>query len=263
MKVDDKSSGGLAAAVSVVDCVLRCLARAASRTDLANVMEAITRELGFRHYALIHHDDLRGDPPGRVKLVDYPAAAMERIIGQGQWRNDPVMRGCSFAQRAFSWDELPSIIMMDRRDQECFAAGRRLGLKQGITIPYFALGEPVGSCTFAGAASRTSVRRCLGVAQMVGVFAFQAARRVIARPEQIAAPRPRLHPRPRDCIVLAGRGMSNKEIARELKITPRTVDGYLTDARGLFNVHGRTELVVSAILAGEVGLHELRPRQPE
>lgn len=152
---------------------------------------------------------------------------------------------------------------MDRRDQECFAVGRRLGLKQGITIPYFALGEPVGSCTFAGGGSRTSTRRYLGVAQMVGVFAFQAAKRVTGLPEPIAAPRPRLHPRPRDCIVLAGRGLSNKQIAGELNITPRTVDGYLTDARRLFNVHDRTELVVSAVLAGEVGLHELKPRQPE
>ena len=98
---------------------------------------------------------------------------------------------------------------------------------------------------------------------MVGVFAFQAAKRVSGLPEPITAPRPRLHPRPRDCIVLAGRGLSNKQIARELKITPRTVDGYLTAARRLFDVHDRTELVVSAILAGEVGLHELKPRQPE
>jgi LuxR family quorum-sensing system transcriptional regulator CciR len=74
---------------------------------------------------------------------------------------------------------------------------------------------------------------------------------------------PRLHPRPRDCVVLAGRGYSNKEIARALALTPRTVDGYLTQARRLFGAHDRTELVVSAVLAGEVGLHELKVRQPE
>src|SRR3546814_5005721 len=76
-----------------------------------------------------------------------------------------------------------------------------------------------------------------------------------------AAP-PRLHPRPRDCVVLAGRGYSNKQIARALALTPRTVDGYPTEARRLFDAHDRTDLVVRAVLAGEVGLHELR-RQPE
>jgi LuxR family quorum-sensing system transcriptional regulator CciR len=96
---------------------------------------------------------------------------------------------------------------------------------------------------------------------MVGVFAFQAARRLTLGHLPSVAPAPRLHPRPRDCIILAGRGYSNKEIARALALTPRTVDGYLTEARRLFDAHDRTELVVSAVLAGEVGIHEVaRPR---
>jgi len=79
----------------------------------------------------------------------------------------------------------------------------------------------------------------------------------------IASISAKLHPRPRDCVILAGRGYSNKRIARALALTPRTVDGYLTEARRLFDAHDRTELVVSAVLAGEVGLDELRSRQPE
>src|SRR3546814_12029042 len=63
--------------------------------------------------------------------------------------------------------------------------------------------------------------------------------------------------------MLAGCGYSNKQIARALGLTPRTVDCYLTEARRLFGAHDRTTLVVDAILAGEVGLHELKDRQPE
>ena len=60
-----------------------------------------------------------------------------------------------------------------------------------------------------------------------------------------------------------GAAISNKEIARALSLTPRTVDGYLTEARLLFDAHDRTELVFSAIFAGEIGLAELSRRQPE
>lgn len=120
----------------------------------------------------------------------------------------------------------------------------------------------MGSCTFAGTALPDLSRKFLGAAQMIGVFAFQAARRLMGDSPAIVSNLPRLHPRPRDCIVLAGRGYSNKEIARALALAPRTVDGYLTEARRLFGAHDRTELVVSAVLAGEVGLDELR-RQPE
>ena len=74
---------------------------------------------------------------------------------------------------------------------------------------------------------------------------------------------PRLHPRPRNCIILAGREYSNKPVARALALTPRTINGCLTDARRLFDAHDRTELVVNAVLAGEIGLDELRTRQPE
>ncbi len=98
---------------------------------------------------------------------------------------------------------------------------------------------------------------------MIGIFAFQAARRLMTGSAPLPAPRPKFRPRPRDCVVLAGRSYSNKEIARALALMPRTVDGYLTEARRLFDAHDRTELVVSAALAGEVELSELRSRQPE
>jgi LuxR family quorum-sensing system transcriptional regulator CciR len=229
---------------------------------LAALMDAITHELGFRYYALIHHDDLRGDPVHRVKLLHYPAAIEERIIGQGTWRRDPVIRGSLFAQRAFHWSELPRIIAMDGRDHESFALGARAGLNDGITVPCWALGECMGSCTFAGARARARVARHLGMAQMIGVFAFQAARRVLTEAVPVPAPKPRLHPRPRDCVVLSGRGLSNKEIARALGLSPRTVDGYLREARRLFDAHDRNELLVSAVLAGEVDLDEVRRGQP-
>ncbi len=60
-----------------------------------------------------------------------------------------------------------------------------------------------------------------------------------------------------------GRGLSHKQIACAVALTPRTVDNYLTRARLPFNAHWRTELVVSAELAGGVGIRQLARRQPE
>src|SRR3546814_4467505 len=75
------------------------------------------------------------------------------------------------------------------------------------------------------------------------------------RQTRLSLPLPRLHPRPRDCVMLAGCGYSNKQIARALGLTPRTVDCYLTEARRLFGAHDRTTLVVDAILAGSSEEH--------
>jgi LuxR family quorum-sensing system transcriptional regulator CciR len=249
--------------LSLADAFIRAVRNAKTPHELGALVEAVARDMGFRHYALIHHDDLRLAKPDRVNLKDYPPAIAERLIEQRLYRRDPIIRGCSFADGAFLWSELPQLIRLDRRDRASLEYGTREGLNEGITIPYARLGECMGSCTFAGLRRPSMARRFLGPAQMIGIFAFQAACRLLAQPAWLPVAPPRLHPRPRDCVILVGRGYSNKEIARELGLTPRTVDGYLTDARKLFGAHDRTELVVCALLAGEIGLHELRRRQPE
>jgi LuxR family quorum-sensing system transcriptional regulator CciR len=246
----------------LADSFIRATRTCATPADLALLMEAATGDLGFRHYALIHHADLRGAPPGRINIRNYPAAIASRIINEGLYRRDPVIRACAFAEGAFLWSDLGRIIQLDRNDRRSLDTGRAAGLNEGITVPSALLGDCMGSCTFAGMKSPARAERLIGPVQMIGIFAFQAARRLVmgaCRPR----PAPRLHPRPRDCVALAGRGLSNKEIARALSLAPRTVDGYLTEARRVFDAHDRTELVVSAIFAGEIGLHEISPTQPE
>jgi DNA-binding CsgD family transcriptional regulator len=246
-----------------VDAFIQMVRTISAPEDLKALMEMITQDMGCRYFALIHHDDLRVARADRVNMKDYPAAIVDRLIGQRHYRRDPVIRGCIFADSAFLWSELNRIIELDKRDRTSLELGAREGLNEGITVPYFRLGECMGSCTFAGMRRPSRAGQLLGPVQMIGIFAFQAARRIMSNSETKPASPPRLHPRPRDCVVLAGRGYSNKEIARALSLTPRTIDGYLTEARRLFDAHDRTELVVSAVLAGEIGLHELKGRQPE
>lgn len=253
----------LSSCAGTAEAVLRALSQIATTDELASLMDSFSRELGFRHYALIHHDDLRSDTSNRVKILRYPPAVEERIIGQGTWRRDPVIRACIFTPCAFRWSELPRLVEMNGYDRRCLEHGAAAGLKDGITVPFHLLGECMGSCTFAGIQRPSRASKVLGLAQLIGVFAFQTARRMVQQFATVQPPRPRLHPRPRDCVVLAGRGLSNKEIARALSLSPRTVDGYLTEARRLFDAHDRTELVISALFAGEIGAHEIRPRQPE
>jgi LuxR family quorum-sensing system transcriptional regulator CciR len=249
--------------LAFTDTVVRALRSVTAQADLAALMEAVTRDLGCRYFALVHHDDLRSPRDDRVDIKHYPQAIVDWLFAERRYRRDPVMRGCLFADGAFLWSDLGRIIRLDRHDRNSFAKGVEEGLNEGITVPHILLGDCVGSCTFAGMRRPETASRYLGPAQMIGIFAFQAARRLLPVRTAGPVPPPRLHPRPRDCVVLAGRGCSNKQIARALALTPRTVDGYLTEARKLFDAHDRTELVISAVLAGEVGLHELKGGQPE
>jgi DNA-binding CsgD family transcriptional regulator len=244
--------------LAIADEFLRALPAASTSPAIRQLLGEVARDLGFRHFAMIHHDDLASQKPWHVDIRDYPSAIAERIVGQRLDYRDPIIRGCAFADSAFIWSDLPRIIALDGRDRARLEHGAREGLNQGITVPCWSRGDCMGSCTFAGLANDGDAACHLGAIQLIGIFGFQHARRVCRGGDPPPGPRPRLNPRPRDCIVLAGRGLSNKEIARALAITPRTVDGYLTEARRLFDVRDRTELVISAVFAGEVSLHELR-----
>ncbi|MDT9598608.1 LuxR family transcriptional regulator [Sphingosinicella rhizophila] len=247
-------------AIKIAGQFIGALSSVQSEAALRRLMGDVTRDMNFRHFALITHEDLRLRLPGQVDIRDYPEGIADRIIGQGEFRRDPVMRGCAFADSAFIWSDLHRLIVLNRRDLKSLQFGLQEGLDEGVTVPCYKLGQCLGSCTFAGRRKPFPAERALGVAQMIGIFAFQRARQLVGG-DQTPAPPPRLNPRPRDCIVLAGRGLTNKQIARSLGLAPRTVDGYLTDARRLFGVTDRMELVTAAIFAGEIGLHEIRKNQ--
>jgi len=249
--------------LALTNAVVDALRSVRTVGELTTLMEAIAREMGFRYFALIHHDDLAAHHSHLVDIKDYPSAIGERLFGQRYYRRDPIIRGCLFADSAFLWSDLPRIIRLENRDRASFELGALEGLNEGITVPYIRLGDRMGSCTFAGMQRPEQAHLYLGAAQMIGIFAFQSARRIIGEEPSPASASAKLHPRPRECVILAGRGYSNKRIARALTLTPRTVDGYLTEARRLFDARDRTELVISAVLAGEIGLDELKNGQPE
>src|SRR5687768_17563219 len=127
--------------LALTSTVVSALRATAARDDLNALMKAVAGEMGFRHYALIHHDDLRAPRTDRIDLKDYPAAITERLIGQHRYRRDPVIRGCIFADSAFLWSDLPRLIHLDREDRASFELGAREGLNEGITVPYVRLGD--------------------------------------------------------------------------------------------------------------------------
>src|SRR3546814_8641023 len=83
------------------------------------------------------------------------------------------------------------------------------------------------------------VRRYVGTVQIVGSFAFQAARRIVngGRLRQVRAAR--LQPRQRECVILAGQGKSNTDIAGILGLSPATVKSYIEAACARYAVHNR------------------------
>lgn len=60
-----------------------------------------------------------------------------------------------------------------------------------------------------------------------------------------------------EILKLAARGMSNKDIARELNLSLRTVKGYLVEIFAKLKVGSRTEAVITGLRAGFLTLKDL------
>ena len=242
-----------------VDAFVRAVAELDSDEELADLLEAISAELGFRYFALTHHVDLRAAPRPTIRLHNYPPGWVDYFDGQKLGASDPVHRASHLTTVGFSWSELGRMIQLTPRDLDILQRAGANGIGDGYTVPAHIPGESNGSCSFATGAGETLPYEHLATAHLVGAFAFEAARRVW-RVREAAGPPPRLTDRQRDCLVWAARGKSDWEIGRILGVGEETVTQHLKTARERYGVAKRTQLVVQALFDGTISFLDIVKR---
>lgn len=62
--------------------------------------------------------------------------------------------------------------------------------------------------------------------------------------------------RERDCLVLSGRGHTEKEVAQRLDISPNTVRVHIENIKRKLGASNKSHAIVLALLRGETQLHE-------
>jgi LuxR family quorum-sensing system transcriptional regulator CciR len=233
--------------------------------DLNAILREITREMGFDHFALIHHVDLTPFEAelghmatGQlVALIDYPESWVEQYIGNNVVTYDPVLLASHRTTVGFAWSEIPKLIEMKSPHYEQLERGRRAGIGDGFTIPSNVPGEANGSCNFVVRTGRDLPTESLMMAQLVGSYAFEAARNTIMRARTLDYNGPRLSPRQIDCLFLYGRGKTVWEISQILGLTEATVQKYFDEARARYGVSSRMQVLVRAIFDGQIPLTSL------
>lgn len=233
-----------------VNAFVSDVGRVETEGELAGVLSDIVRELGFRFFALAHHTDVRRTSEA-IRLHNYPEGWAEWFDQQQLGSTDPVHRASHLTSVGFAWSRLPDMIALTAKDIEVLAAARSIGIGDGFTVPAHVPGEIHGSCSFAIEAGKTLPGDHLPLLQLVGAFAFEAARRV-RRVRDPWTPAPRLTDRQRECVVWAARGKTDWEIAKILGLSHETVIQHLKQARERYGVAKRTVLAVHALFDGTI-----------
>jgi LuxR family quorum-sensing system transcriptional regulator CciR len=229
-----------------------------SEEDLAGALGDVAHDLGFRFFALTHHLDIRRSSGG-IRLHNYPDGWAAWFDEQRLGVADPVHRASHLTSIGFAWSELAAMIALTPRDLAILELAHLQGIGDGFTVPAHVPGEAHGSCSFAAEARRPLPRDHLPLAQLVGTFAFEAARRM-RRARMPPAVRPRLTDRQRDCLIWAARGKSDWEIARILGVSHETVIQHLKQARDRYGVGKRTVLAIHALFDGTIGFLDVLRR---
>ncbi len=240
--------------------------KASSPADLHDLMHGISADMGFDFFALVHHVDLR--PFGMVNgqsltsefiaLSNYPQAWIEQYINDDVVNFDPRLLASQRTNVGFGWDQIHELIDITPMHLKTIERARHAGIDDGFTVPANVPGEINGSCNFAVGPKRAAPRINFPMAQLVGSFAFQAARSMVVRSRGLTARPPvKLTDRQLECIVLVARGKTDWEIGTILGISEQTVKQHIADARSRYDVPKRMQVVLRALFDGAVPLSEM------
>jgi LuxR family transcriptional regulator, quorum-sensing system regulator CciR len=242
---------------SRVDAFVRDVRELETEEALAAALAEVTKDLGFRYFALTHHVDVRRSSAA-IRIHNYPAGWAEWFDEQSLGGSDPVHRASNVTSVGFIWSTLPKMIALTAQDRRILELARQEGIGDGFTVPAHVPGEAHGSCSFACASGDSFSEQHLPLFQLVGAFAFEAARRM-CRSRMSKGP-VQLTDRQRECVMWAARGKSDWEIARVLGVSEATVGEHLRHAFERYGVGKRTLVAVHALFDGTIGFLDILKR---
>jgi LuxR family quorum-sensing system transcriptional regulator CciR len=231
--------------------------RAATVSSLAalrDLVEGAAGDLGFAFVGLVHHVSFRRSDPKLVHLENYPQGWRDYFVDGKLFLDDPVLQASQRRAKAFAWTDVGKYLPLEARHEHVLERSARFGMGAGFTIPANLHGEPSASCSLAVKRGRQLPEKRLRAAELIGIDALDAARRLNGQaPSRIV---PHLSRRQRQCLRLASAGKSDWEIASILGIGYETARRYMKSARAQYDVVSRTQLVVHALRDGQISFDD-------
>lgn len=225
--------------------------------ELERLLESMTFDLGFHFYALVQHVDIRkSSNSDMIWLENYPDSWADVFVETGLYANDPIHFASQHRSTGFIWSEVASFMRLTAHHKRVLEQAGREGMGDGFTVPAHVPGESRGTCSFGVRRGAQLPTHNLMAAQLVGLFAFEAGRKIVARKIYTELEKPKLTPRQVECLVYVSRGKSDWEISQILGIKETTVRDYIEEACSRYGVNRRVQLVIRALHDGHVSLRD-------
>ncbi len=226
--------------------------RLASLRELLSLPTSISVFYAFGSPLRAGHSDV--GPRSELLLFDSRVESWWQEYRQdhNRYRDDPVRRALRRTTAPVVWSTLVRGGQIERTDDELWETVRRNGIRAGLSIP---LRDPLrqqhGSLAFVGfCSSRLFDEWWQDLShEIVGCVHLFHQGLIEEKGRHRAA---QLSPREKQCLTYVARGMSSKEIARSLGLSPRTVDLHIARAAKRLGAANRIEAAVTALRGGQL-----------
>jgi Response regulator containing a CheY-like receiver domain and an HTH DNA-binding domain len=194
-----------------------------------------------------------------ANLSNFPSAYRERYRREHYHRDDPVVRYCI--------DNLPPLRvgrdflgLWPNQGRGLTAVQRRIveeaadcGMVVGVVFPLRSPGRfPLAGMSLSNSMRPAEFNRFMArwgqIAQLAALYAHNRLQMLLQKGD--AASDVTLSSRERECLQWVSRGLSSKETAQRLDLSPKTVDFYIASAMSKLEVSTRSHAVARAIIRG-------------
>lgn len=202
------------------------------------------------HFAYLGFRRSPADRQAPVRAGSYPSAWIDEYMGADLYAADPVVLSAATSTVPISWSkDLPEPIDPHGRSTELFERAAAHGIRSGFTVPIRSGIGHLATMTFASplpwARFEHEVARFQSQFHLASFYFHQAMERLLA-PVNAAS----LTEREKLCLTLASQGLSMKEIARTIDLSPRTVRFHHDNARLKLGAANLRQAIVNATCLG-------------
>jgi DNA-binding CsgD family transcriptional regulator len=240
-------------AVATLNELIEALSDATGKTDVYRLLRAYCARLGAE--LVSYHRTTQG--LRQLPLEDgfefhsFPDEWVQHYEERGYYRIDPIILASRSVSRPFRWFEVGRLMRLTPEQLAFLDDVRAHGIRDGFGIPVF---SAQGTAAYFGVGTRTGVLK-LDDAQVLELsLACQVThlRSLELEPTSANLQDDELSPREKDVLTRVAMGHSNHQIADELGISERTVDGTLRRIFAKLDVTDRVSATVRALSMGAI-----------
>jgi len=168
-------------------------------------------------------------------------------------RDDPIAKELLQNSTTFVWSEICCHRKLSSLENRIMSEAYEAGLEDGLTVPVFGVGQQTTCVSFStnGAQTGSSIdkegRRSLQLIASLAVAKLEELSISVSNLPQMPCTIRPLAPREKQCLALAGKGLTSRQIETQTGLTYRTVDFYIGRAMQKLNASSRVEAICLAI----------------